>query len=282
MRLTDVWRSLGLRWPGHVPQIPDPLWSSVTAAQPYLRPLSIQELAVLRRLSARFLADKEFTGAQGLLVTDEMALTVATQACLPWIHWGDAGLEWYRDFVGIVMHPDVVVARRETVDGAGVVHRYRESLAGEAMHGGPVMLVWSQVVNDTESTGTGRNLVIHEFAHTIDMRYKSRFEEANGCPRLPSGFMGMGRAEAAARWQHTWAHAFEHFRQQVDLAERFGAPMPWLDAYGASSPAEFFAVTCEAYTVERVRFGQEFPELLPLMDAFFRHPLGRFSASATP
>ena len=62
------------------------------------------------------------------------------------------------------------------------------------------------------------------------------------------------------------------------MAERFGAPMPWLDAYGATDAAEFFAVGCEAYTVQRARFGAEFPALLPLLDAFFRHPAAQGAA----
>jgi Mlc titration factor MtfA (ptsG expression regulator) len=64
--------------------------------------------------------------------------------------------------------------------------------------------------------------------------------------------------------------AYDHFRESVSMAERFGAERPWLDDYAATNPAEFFAVTCEAYFVSRLRFGQEFPALLTLYDGFFR------------
>jgi Mlc titration factor MtfA (ptsG expression regulator) len=98
----------------------------------------------LRALTAGFLATKEFHGAQGFVITDEVAVDIAAQAVLPVLH---LGLRWYDDFVGIVVHPDEVVARREFVDDAGVVHHYDEVLAGEAMEGGPVMLSWRDVVD---------------------------------------------------------------------------------------------------------------------------------------
>jgi len=66
------------------------------------------------------------------------------------------------------------------------------------------------------------------------------------------------------------------------MAERFGAPMPWLDAYGTTDAAEFFAVACEAYVVNRARFGAECPALLPLLDALFRHPAAAAMAVPQP
>ena len=76
--------------------------------------------------------------------------------------------------------------------------------------------------------------------------------------------------EAAAHWYRTWAPAYERFREQVTLAQRFGAPAPWLDAYGATAPAEFFAVACEAHFVQPERFALEFPELSATLRAFFK------------
>lgn len=268
------------RWLGGAPEIPDGMWQRALRAQPVVDNLTAAEKQQLRMLCQRFLADKEFSGAQGLTITDDMALAISIQACLPWVHWGLDGLDWYRGFVGIVVHPDEVVAQREVVDDAGVVHRYREALAGEAMHGGPVMLVWSHVAGARQDAAVGRNLVIHEFAHKIDMRHKSRHEAADGCPRLPRGFMGLSPPAADRLWRQTWGQAYEGFIRQVEMSARFGAPPPWLDAYGATDPAEFFAVSCEAYVVNRPRYGMEFPTLLPLLDAFFRHPA--FSGAAAP
>src|SRR5206468_7339747 len=134
-----------------------------------------QEVAKLRELAAEFLARKEFHGAGGLAITDEIALSVAAQAVLPVLH---LGLSWYDDFVGIVVHPDEVLARRTDTDEAGVVHDWEEVLAGEAMDRGPVMLNWQDVARAGESAEIGFNVVIHEFVHKIDLRDGA----PDGCP----------------------------------------------------------------------------------------------------
>jgi hypothetical protein len=82
-----------------------------------------------------------------------------------------------------------------------------------------------------------------------------------------------GARNAHAAWQAAWQPAYEQFREQVIIAERFGGDWPWLDAYGATAPAEFFAVACEAYFVDRPRFAQEFPTLAPMLQAFFQPAL---------
>ena len=118
-------------------------------------------------MATLFLAEKEFSGARGLVVSDEMAVAIAAQACLPALA---LGLDWLDGFVGIVVHEDAVVARREVEDDDGVVHAYDEELSGEAMSGGPVMLAWRDVDEAGESAADGYNVVVHEFAHVIDMR----------------------------------------------------------------------------------------------------------------
>ena len=161
--------------------------------------------------------------------------------------------------------PAEALARRKAVDEAGVVHHYHEVLLGEAMEHGPVMLSWPAV------DGAGRHgatsVVIHEFMHKIDMRNGP----ADGCPPLPAGFLGQaGARNAHAAWQAAWQPAYEQFREQVIIAERFGGDWPWLDAYGATAPAEFFAVACEAHFVQPERFALEFPELSAALRAFFK------------
>ena len=158
--------------------IPDDLWRLALARFPFLTWRSDADVAQLRELATLFLAQKEFTGAQGLQVDDAMAVCIAAQACLPALH---IGLEWYDGFVGIVVHADLVVARREIVDDDGVVHHYEEELSGEAMHGGPVMLSWRDVQDAGESASEGYNVVVHEFVHVMDMRDG----EADGVPALP-------------------------------------------------------------------------------------------------
>lgn len=255
--------------------IPDDLWLATLVQYPFLARLTAPEQTRLRRLSAHFLDQKEFTGAQGLEVTDAMAVAVAAQACLPLLHLGPASepeqaLHWYDDFVGIVMHPDSAVAQRQVMDAAGVVHHYEEVLSGEAMQHGPVMLSWPAVQQAGARADAGYSVVIHEFVHKMDMQ-DGGADGADGAPPLPRGFMGArGPREAARHWQRTWAPAYERFREQVVMAERFGAPPPWLDAYGASAPEEFFAVACEAHFVQPERFAEEFPALSAALRAFFK------------
>ncbi|WP_409985655.1 zinc-dependent peptidase [Ottowia sp.] len=250
--------------------IPERLWQATLVHYAFLQRLSAGDQARLRRLATYFLAHKEFSGAHGLRITDAMAVAVAAQACLPLLHLGppdtpEDALGWYDDFVGIVMHPADAVAPRQVMDHAGVVHHYAEVLSGEAMQDGPVMLSWPAVQG--EGMGAASNVVIHEFVHKMDMQAGG----ARGAPPLPRGFMGARSArEAAAHWARTWAPAYHAFREQVIRAERFGEPLPWLDAYGASAPAEFFAVACEAHFVEPERFAQEFPALAASLREFFK------------
>jgi Mlc titration factor MtfA (ptsG expression regulator) len=251
-----------------LPEIDASLWLATIQAYPFLHALPLADQAKLRALAALFLQRKQFHGAHGLVVTDAMAVQIAAQACLPLLHWGKPreALAWYDDFVGIVVHPGEAVARRESVDEAGVVHYYDEVLLGEAMEGGPVMLSWQAVDDSRHSAAEGTSVVIHEFAHKIDMRNGA----ADGCPPLPPGFMGSASTRAArALWHAAWEPAYAQFREQVIIAERFGGAAPWLDSYGATAPPEFFAVACEAYFVNRAQFSQEFPALAPQLAAFF-------------
>ena len=251
-----------------LPAIPDAAWRATLARYPFLAERPPAEIERLRLLAAGFLRDKEFHGASGFVITDEVALSIAAQAVLPLLHL-QAGLNWYDDFVGVVVHPAEVVAPRKVMDEAGVVHEYEEVVAGEVMEHGPVMLSWQDVLASSVTADEGYNVVIHEFAHKIDLRDGA----ADGCPPLPPGFAGTDGARAArATWMSVIEAAYEAFREKTIVAERFGGEAPWLDDYGAQSLSEFFAVACEAYFVNRVQFAQEEPALLRLFDEFF---LGR-------
>jgi Mlc titration factor MtfA (ptsG expression regulator) len=250
----------GWAWPSHI-SIPHSLWLSTLQTHPFLTADPANDPAQLRTMVTAFLSSKEFSGAHGLHVSDAMAVAIAAQACLPVLH---LGLHWYDDFKGIVVHSGAMLARRQVVDDAGVVHHYQEALSGEAMQLGPVTLSWADVADSGNSAQAGYNVVIHEFVHKLDMRSGS----ADGCPHLPSRL-------ARKRWRVTMQASYTRFQEQLTMAERFGGEPPWLDAYAATAPAEFFAVAAEAYFVNRVRFAQEFPELIPLFAQFF-------NASAAP
>jgi hypothetical protein len=260
-------------------EIPGASWSRLLSALPFLAALAPAEQERLKLLTAHFLAGKEFHGAGGLVVTDDMALSIAAQACLPLLHLRPPQararahvLDWYADFIGIVVHAGEVVARREAVDEAtGVVHHYVEVLSGEAMHGGPVMLSWDEVARAADAAAEGTNVVVHEFVHKIVMQGYHGDGLPGDCPPLPDGFMGTASPKDAVRaWFAALVPVYENFREQVIIAERFSGAPTWLDPYGAESLDEFFAVACEAYFVNRRRFALEFAELLPVFDAFFR------------
>ena len=245
-------------------RIPEALWRETLARYPFLAGRGNAHEDRLRQLSLSFLDSKEFHGAKGLVVTDAMALAIAAQACLPVVR---LGLHWYDDFVGVVVQPGEVLAHREVTDEFGVVHRYHEVLAGEAMEQGPVMLSWPDVELASAGAEHSYNVVIHEFAHKIDMRNGL----ADGCPPLPLGFSGSKTAsEAHAMWLAAMQFEYETFRERSILAERFSGAKTWLDPYGATSIDEFFAVACEGYFLNRERFSAEHPRLLPLFDEFFQ------------
>jgi len=180
-----------------------------------------------------------------------MALAVAAQACLPVLR---LGLDVYRGFVGIVMQPEEVVARRSVMDEDGVVHEYDENLTGEAMSGGPVMLAWSDVRDAAEGADWAYNVVIHEFAHVIDMAAG----DADGVPPQPD-------AAARERWIEVIDGAYEHFCALVD-----DGVDTVVDPYGAEAVEEFFAVAVEAFFVAAVPFRRESPEMYALLAGYFR------------
>ncbi len=231
--------------------IPDALWALTLARYPFLARRSEADLAALRELATLFLADKEFAGMQGLEVDDGMAVAIAAQACLPVLR---LGLACYDAFKGIVVYPGAVMARREVMDEHGVVHEYEEELLGEAMPGGPMALSWPDVDLGGESTTWVCNVVIHEFAHVLDMRDGI----LDGMPPLPD------RA-AREHWQLVMQAEWSRFCRQVDAARG-----TLLDPYGAESIDEFFAVASEVFFVDPAALRADHPALYALLAGYYR------------
>lgn len=232
--------------------IPDALWELTLLRHPFLQRRSAPDLERLRTLAALFLAGKEFSGAAGQDVTDEVAVSIAAQACLPVL---ELGLGWYDAFVGIVVYPDEVVARREVVDDDGVVHFYDESLSGEAMPGGPVVLSWRDVSESNEWDGEpAYNVVIHEFAHVMDMRDGV----ADGIPPLADAGEHRAWREALDEAYALHAHAVE-----ADLPTA-------VDPYGAEGPEEFFAVSSESFFIEPLVLREAHPRWYAALSRFYR------------
>ncbi len=244
--------------------IPDALWRRTLKRFAFL-PGHGEEAQQLRRLSSLFLDAKEFSGAQGLRVTDDMAVAVAAQACLPVLH---LGLEPYRRFVGIVMHPRAVVAHREVTDEDGIVHAYEETLSGEAVDGGPVMLSWRDVRGAGASAAEGYNVVIHEFAHVLDMAYGLTQDAPALPPHLPHG-----------PWMAALHTAHSLLVEQVSLDQP-----PYLDPYACEGLEEFFAVSTEAFFVAPDTLQANAPAWYTQLQGFFsQDPAGRrLTRSQTP
>ncbi|MBN8486493.1 MAG: zinc-dependent peptidase [Burkholderiales bacterium] len=231
--------------------IADPLWQAVLHAYPFIAGRNDTDRAELRRLCSLFLARKQFHGAHGLVIDDLMAVCIAAQACLPVLR---LSLDHYDDFVGIVVQPDEVLAPRHVTDENGVVHEYDEALTGEAMEGGPVMLSWHDVAHAGEQAEQAYNLVIHEFAHVLDMRDGA----ADGVPPL-------GSAAEREAWIEVIDAEFEAFVQRVDAGEG-----TLIDPYGAEAPEEFFAVASEAFFVAAPAMRAEHPRLYALLAGYYR------------
>jgi Mlc titration factor MtfA (ptsG expression regulator) len=231
--------------------IADDLWKRTLVRYPFLRRRSASDAAALRRMTSLFLDCKEFDAATGVRLTNDVVVAVAAQACLPVLR---LGLQAYDGFVGIVLHPDQVVARRSVVDEDGVVHEYDELLSGEAMEGGPVMLSWRDVRTAGRSAAEAYNVVIHEFAHVLDMADG----HANGVPRLPPEL-------SLVEWQAVLDAEFKSFVDRVDADEATA-----LDPYGAEAPEEFFAVASEAFFVKPQAMKAEHPVLYGVFVRYYR------------
>ena len=177
--------------------IPDDLWALTLARLPFVARLSEPDRAELRRLCSLFLDDKRFVAADGLELTDEMALTVAAQACLPVLR---LGLHYYRGLNGIVLRREGVVVQRSYADEDGIVHEYDDTILGEVDGNGMMMLSWGDADDAMESASVGLNVVIHEFAHVIDAATGA----IDGIPPLPD-------AAARERWAEVLDAAYEDF-----------------------------------------------------------------------
>lgn len=246
------------------PAVPAEQWQRVERTLPFLARLLPDERLRLREMALEFLRRKEFHGAQGLQLDDDMLLAIALQACLPVLN---IGLQAYDGWVGIVVYPGDFVIPRRTVDEAGVLHEYDDEVLGEAWEGGPVLIAWF----DEEDGPSGVNVVIHEFAHKLDMENGG----VDGLPRLRPGMSRQAWAEAFAR-------AYEDFCAEVDRGIDTD-----IDPYAAEHPAEFFAVVSEVFFEAPELLARRFPavhaqlSLLYGIDLAARPPTDPFP-DATP
>lgn len=230
---------------------PENWLSQVRKALPFYdhmpKPLQEQLQAHIKQ----FLFSKQFVGCAGLVVTEEMRLTIAACASLLLLNRPTLS---FRNVRWIYLYPAEFVVRHTVQDAAGVVSTEDGVLAGEAWHNGRVILSWDDVQQGVFDFNDGRNVVLHEFAHQLDAESGSM----NGAPLLRS-------KGAYGSWATILSREFNSLRDHA----YFGAETV-LDTYGATNPAEFFAVATESFFEEPDSLSEEHPELFTELLAYFQ------------
>ncbi len=239
-------------WPwGRAKQeaIPENAWAAC-ARLSLLRRYGPEEQARLRALAGLFLRRKEICGAGELTLTESMRYSVAAQASVPILN---LGMDWYDGWHTVIVYAGDFVARHEYMDEAGVVHEVREALSGESWEHGPVLLSWEEVDEAGRGEGWG-NVVIHEFAHKLDLLNGS----VNGMPPLHAD---MDRP--------TWTSAFEAAFDDMTRRVAAGVPTP-IDDYAAEDSGEFFAVASEAFFVHPGDLREAYARVYAQLSRFYR------------
>lgn len=187
--------------------------------------------------------------AQGFEVTDEMVLTIASHAALPVLA---LGAEHYRDVSSVIVHPRTIVLRgRRPGPVPGTESDSPDHLLGEAHYRGPVLLAWSSVLRQAMHPNRGEDVVIHEFAHRLDM-----------LDGLVDGTPPLGNDDAHRRWVEVCTDELRQLRE--------GPPDRMLRAYAATDPGEFFAVATEVFFTRSAELEDAKPALYDVLRDFYR------------
>lgn len=196
------------------------------------------------------IAEKHWEGCRGLVVTPEMQVTIAAHAALLGLGFPEHPFE---RLVTILMYPETFASTVPRRGPAGIVDESPELRLGEAWYQGPVILSWREVARDCFESVRGRNVVLHEFAHLLDMSN----QETDGVPDLDG--------VTDQRWVAVFEDAYKrHVRQTHHGRNRV------LDAYGATNPAEFFAVASETFFEASIALQVDQPELYQILQEYYR------------
>ena len=237
-------------------------WHDITHNIPVLRYLSSTEKARLRSLTTLFLYKKTFSGANNLLITDAMRITVASQACLQILN---LGIDAFNGWVEIIVYPAAFNINRDVAGADGLIHNENTSLSGESWDRGPLILSWHDVERESYGLYPGRNIVIHEFAHKLDMLNG----RANGMPPLHPNM-------PIETWTSTLSQAYELLQQNIDNFDH-----SYINPYAGTNPGEFFAVISEYFFTAPEILLQYCPEVYEQLKQYYRqNPLLRFNISA--
>ena len=218
---------------------------------PYYRYLTAEERHQLHGHIQVFLHEKRFEGIEGLKITDEIRVTVAAQACVLLLnHEAD----YFPLMKTIFVYPYRYVARTSQRLPGGLVREGVQVRLGESWHRGPIVLAWDDVLKSSLDPDDGHNVVFHEFAHELDSEYGTM----DGAPRLPKNTM-----------YTAWARVLSHeYRQLLDDLETGHQHL--INAYGATNPAEFFAVVTEIFFELPSELKNRHPELYEQFRLFYR------------
>ncbi len=217
-----------------------------------------QELRLeLEGLVQVFLHEKAFEGCGGLELTDEIRVTIAANACILLLN---RETDIYPKLRSILVYPTSYLAPSSRRWPDGTVTEGKQHRLGESWSHGNVVLSWEDVLTDALARRIGRNVVLHEFAHQLD----SESGADEGAPSLPDASM-----------YADWARVFsKEFQALVDAAE-VGEPT-LLDYYGATSPAEFFAVASECFFEQPVSMATVYPDLYRQLQLFYQQDPASF------
>lgn len=210
----------------------------------WYRLLDEAEQRTMEDLTRLFLDRVRFEGI-GMEVTDDIRVTITYEACLLVLQ---LGIEWYRDVTSVIVYPTTVVRPGAHGIGNGIVDGGATPLLGEARLHGPVVVVWDMARRHARHPERGHNVVLHEFAHKLDM-YDG---VADGVPAL--------RRQDRASWEDAMGATLRALRER---------PIPPLDPYGATNPAEFFAVATEAFFEQPVALRRSSPTIYTLLSRFY-------------
>ena len=217
----------------------------------YSRLTADQRRNLERRVQV-FVAEKNWEGCNGVTVTDEMKVTIAAQACLLVLAFED---EHFDNVLSILVYPTAFLAKDVQIGRAGVVIQNQQVRLGEAWYRGPVIVSWEDALAGGRQQQPGRNLVLHEFAHQLDMQ---NGRELDGTPPLPPG-------DLAARWADVMEQEFQRLRHDCHSYAR-----PLLDCYGTTNRAEFFAVATETFFESPAALSSRHPELYEVLRAYYQ------------
>jgi MtfA peptidase len=239
-------------------------WLSIIERDvPFFHRLSANDKAELLGHIQVFLDEKRFEGCAGLELTDEIRVTIAAQACLLLLH---RKTDYFPQLLTILVYPSAYMAdERRPVDEhvweEGTTSRLGET--GRRM--GSMVIAWDAAKFGAADPSDGRNVVFHEFAHQLD------FEDyaTDGVPML-----------ATRKEQISWAAVMRVEFASLRAAEETGIPT-LLDAYGATNPAEFFAVSTEAFFERPRALRASHPQLYAELQRYFQQDPVEYSAERT-